>query len=200
MRKAIWIVGAIAAATAAALACSSSSNGGGNGSSCFSTSLNTSGNTNCSSCVESKCGSQLSGVESGCSDFINCVCTGGTYNANNVQTCLSKEQESSCTSAITPLSSCENQNCASQCGVTSSGGGSGSGSGSSSGSGSGSSSGSSSGTSSGGTPTGTCATLETCCQALPSSAQSGCTTIADLNNQSTCQAELSGLTDAGLCP
>jgi hypothetical protein len=35
---------------------------------------------------------------------------------------------------------------------------------------------------------------------LPSSAQSGCTTIADLNNQSTCQAELSGLTDAGLCP
>jgi hypothetical protein len=34
---------------------------------------------------------------------------------------------------------------------------------------------------------------------LPSAAQSGCTDIANLNDQPTCQTALSAYDDAGLC-
>jgi hypothetical protein len=117
-------------AALAAAACSSSSSGGGGSSgaaACFSQ-----GNTACASCVESKCGGQLSAVESGCSDFIGCVCPGGSFNSSLASQCLSKEQEASCMSAVSPLQSCETSNCASAC-TGSSSGGSGGGSGSGSG-------------------------------------------------------------------
>ena len=121
----IW-AGPSAMAAIAVLACSSSSsNGGGSGggaaASCFAQ-----GNSACASCVENNCGSQLSAVESGCSDFIGCICPGGTFNASLAQGCLSKEQEQSCTSALSPMQSCESSHCQSQCsgGSSSSGGGS----------------------------------------------------------------------------
>jgi hypothetical protein len=121
-------------AVVAALACSSGSSGGGSGggASCFAQ-----GNSACASCVQSKCGSQVSAVESGCSDFIGCVCPSGSFEANLAQGCYSKEQESGCMSAVQPLTSCEMSNCASECNSTSGSGGSGGGSGSGSGSGSG---------------------------------------------------------------
>ena len=120
----------LAAAVIATFACSSSSSsGGGSGSgaaSCFAQ-----GNSSCASCVQSNCGSQLSAVESGCADFIGCVCPGGSFNGSLAQGCLSKEQEQSCTSALSPMQSCQSSHCQSQCsgGSSSSSGGSGSSSG-----------------------------------------------------------------------
>jgi hypothetical protein len=177
MMKAVMIVGALATATLATFACSSSSNGSADNS-CFESSGASSA---CVSCAESKC--NVSALESGCSDLIKCECPNGTYSQTAAASCMTQEQESSCQSAISTLTSCENANCASECSSTSS-----SGSGSSSGS-STSSSGSSSG---GGTPTGTCATLAACCPKLTSSEQSSCTTVADDNVAQACTAAISG--------
>ena len=116
----------------AALACSSSSGGGGgSGNSCLSSQ---GGSSACFSCEQNSCGSALSGVESACSDFLSCICPGGTYTPSAAQSCGSKIT-TSCGNADSALLSCQQQNCTSQCG------GSGSSSGGSSGSGSGSSSG-----------------------------------------------------------
>jgi len=41
--------------------------------------------------------------------------------------------------------------------------------------------------------------LQTCCLTLPSGDQSGCTDIADTNDQTICQEELAAFDDAGVC-
>ncbi|HEY3822786.1 MAG TPA: hypothetical protein VGL81_36730 [Polyangiaceae bacterium] len=186
------IVGGIVTAALAAFACSSSSGGGGNNS-CVNSAASQ-GSAACGSCLESKCGSQLSAAESGCSDLLSCECPGGTFSATAAASsaCQAKAMESSCSGPYQDVGSCITSNCDSECNPTSS-----SGSGSSSGS---SSSGSSSGsTSSGGTPTGSCASLSTCCGMLPAADQPSCTALADQNNQQDCQLELGGFDDAGLC-
>lgn len=130
---------AAVAMTAAAFACSSSSNGGGGSSQCASSfGPMGSGDTQCSSCTQSNCGSQISAIESGCSDYLSCICPNGTVDENLAQQCAPKAQESSCSSAESNIGSCVSAHCATECG---SGSGSGSGSGGGSGSGSGSSSG-----------------------------------------------------------
>jgi len=133
--KAVWSAVGVACAALVAFACSSSSGSGGSASSCAQSAAGQ-GNTNgaCSSCAESNCGSQISGYESGCSDYLSCICPGGSYNGSLAQQCVSKAQESSCTPAAESVGTCVQQHCASQCGASgSSSGGSGSGSGSSSG-------------------------------------------------------------------
>ena len=134
MMKKIWVLGAIAGA-AAVFACSSSSGGGG-ASAC----LQSSTSSACYSCTQQNCGSELSNAESACSDYLNCVCAGGSFNACNEQSCSSKIT-SGCASALqnSSCSACTSQ-CSSggqTCSSSSSGGGSGGGSGGSSGSSSG---------------------------------------------------------------
>jgi hypothetical protein len=48
--------------------------------------------------------------------------------------------------------------------------------------------------------TGACATLAACCATLPSSEQTGCTSVVNLGSQPACQEAVSGLEDAGVCP
>jgi hypothetical protein len=101
--------------------CTGSSSGGGSGSSSGGTAmqcLQTSANTACYSCVASNCAAQLSALETGCSAYFSCVCPGGVYDANNVTACQSQEMVSSCTSALSPFASCEEQSCASACTTT----------------------------------------------------------------------------------
>jgi hypothetical protein len=68
----------------------------------------------CTSCVESSCSSDLSSVESACSAYLGCYsgcqCSDGQCIAN----CQS-QVTSNCESALTAGSSCEAQNCPSQC-------------------------------------------------------------------------------------
>jgi hypothetical protein len=76
--------------------------------------------------------------ESACSGYLNCACPGGSFSQTAAESSSCQQQiDSSCASAEQSIVSCEEQNCASQCGISggSSGGGSGSGSGSGSSSG-----------------------------------------------------------------
>jgi hypothetical protein len=70
----------------------------------------------CSACVQSKCATQVSGAETGCSDLLSCVCPNGTLDEALAAQCASKAQEASCTSATKTLSSCESASCSSECG------------------------------------------------------------------------------------
>ena len=90
------------------LACSSSGNG-----SCLSEAVG----SDCYSCVQSNCGSELSTFESSCNDYLSCVCLGGNFScsARTSATCQQKEQESSCDSAGDTISNCSQQKCESVC-------------------------------------------------------------------------------------
>src|ERR1700722_12514801 len=88
--KKIWALAGSALVAMAAFACSSSSNGGGGGASCL---LSASGASSaCESCINSAC-----------SDYFNCLCPGGTFNACNATTCMPSsacsmaEQSNTCT-------------------------------------------------------------------------------------------------------
>lgn len=186
MTKKIWVMVGLSAVALAAFACSSSSGGGGGAaSSCFASAAGAS--QACQSCVESSCSSQLSSTNSACSDFLSCVCPGGTYNANNLQMCASKET-SACQMAGSSVGSCEQQNCASQCASSSS----------SSSGGSSSSSGGSSSSSGGGMYT--CSQLTTCCGMVPSAEQASCNMVAGMGNETACSDLYSGYKAAGQCP
>jgi hypothetical protein len=71
--------------------------------------------TECVTCVQVACGSQLTGVTTGCGDYLTCVCPGGAYDASAMSSCASKAKAESCTSAADSLSSCKKANCASSC-------------------------------------------------------------------------------------
>jgi hypothetical protein len=93
---------------------SGGSSGGSPGMSC----LQSSASNACYACVTVACSAQLSAVETGCSAYIGCVCPGGVYDANDVTACEPQEMVSSCTSALTPLATCEEQSCAAECTTT----------------------------------------------------------------------------------
>jgi hypothetical protein len=103
--------------------CTGSGSGGGSGGvsssgsigmSCF----QSSSTSTCYNCVATSCSAQLSAIETGCSQYISCVCPGGVYDANNVTGCESLEMVSSCTSVLNPLVTCEEQSCAAACATT----------------------------------------------------------------------------------
>jgi hypothetical protein len=128
------LIASLVALSAAAFACSSSSNSGGASNACVYAGTSSS----CQSCVQNSCGSQVSSGESACSGYLNCACPGGSFSQTAAESSSCQQQiDSSCASAEQSIVSCEEQNCASQCGISggSSGGGSGSGSGSGSSSG-----------------------------------------------------------------
>jgi hypothetical protein len=119
--KATWM-GACLAAGLALLGCSSSSKGSGSsdGGSCLAAGGPGEPSQACLSCYESKCASQLSAVESGCSDLISCECPGGTFSlsAATSATCQSKADEPSCNGVSTALTNCEFQSCQAECGAS----------------------------------------------------------------------------------
>src|SRR5580704_13198404 len=116
-----WMVVALAVA-AAAFACSSNNGGGVDGSSCISNSLSSTGNSACSPCLEASCSSLLGGFESACSDYLTCICPGGTLNQGLESQCSSKATEGTCNSSAQTLLSCIEANCQSQCTTVSSSG------------------------------------------------------------------------------
>ena len=144
------VTAAALAAVGAIVGCSSSNGaGGGPYDSCLSSLLGGS----CITCLQSHCGGALGNFQSGCGDYLGCICPGGNFSAPNAQsqTCGSKLGESSCLSTqgdagVSACTACESA-CASSAG--SSGGGTTFGTSSSSGGSNGNGSGSSSGSSTG---------------------------------------------------
>jgi hypothetical protein len=131
--KQIVVLGALAVASVLVGACSSSSSNNGPGGaagSCLASS-NPSSTSGCNSCVETACSTQLSNVNSPCSDYLSCVCPGGTYSASASmsQTCVAKGQTQACGMALSSFVSCLTTNlapggsCASACTVSGDAGG-----------------------------------------------------------------------------
>jgi hypothetical protein len=131
-----WVGSILVVIAASAVACSSSSGGtgttakgdgggggggGGSAASCAESLAGQSG-TGCSSCVESKCTSQLTAAESACTALFACICPGGTFSESLIAGCQSEAEEGSCSTAGEALSSCTNSNCASVCGSSGGGG------------------------------------------------------------------------------
>ena len=95
-------------------------------------------------------------AQTGCGDFLSCLCPGGTYRESNAQTCTTQAEEASCSSATRALSTCSTLMCNNECSLDGGGGGTGTGSGTSSGTGAGTGSGTGPGSGSGtGTGSGT---------------------------------------------
>jgi hypothetical protein len=94
MAAALTAVGAIVACSGSA----GTGTSGGQYDSCLQSLLGSS----CISCLQSHCGGAVSGFETGCGDFLGCICPGGNFSAPNAQspTCSSKLQESSCVSTL----------------------------------------------------------------------------------------------------
>ncbi|MGH7298538.1 MAG: hypothetical protein ACRELB_26600, partial [Polyangiaceae bacterium] len=152
--KTRWAIAAAVTAAGAIAACSGSTTGasGGPYDSCLGSLLG----SECVACLNSNCGGAVGDMESGCGDYLGCICPGGNFSAPNAesQTCASKLQESSCVSTQGDGGATACVACQSACSAgtgSSSGGGQGSSSGSTNGGSSGSSSGASGGSSSGST-------------------------------------------------
>lgn len=173
-----FFIGGLTAAAIAGFACSGSTQNGLGGASCFLSQDSAA----CTSCLEQNCSSEASAVNGSCSDYIACVCPGGTLDTSKYSTCQGKIT-ASCSQAEGNGIQCQSTHCASQCGGSGgSGGGSSSGIGSSSGTGS----------SSGGT-VGSC---------LASSTSSACASCVETQCSSQLDAVGSGCVDylACACP
>ena len=85
-------------------------------SSCVASGLDRDSGTSCSACVQGACNSQVASFQSGCTDYLTCVCPGGSAVVPSQETlCEPKLMESACTGTIGPLQSCEQASCASAC-------------------------------------------------------------------------------------
>ena len=125
--KRAWVVGASVAVAVAAFACSGSS--GSTANACISSAF-AQGGTGCTTCIDDSCGSELGSFESACTDYINCVCPGGTYDSTKLSGCqATAKNDSSCVSADQTFATCLQNNCTAACTGTSSGSSSGSSSG-----------------------------------------------------------------------
>jgi hypothetical protein len=142
MAAALATVGAVAMT-----ACSGSGGGAGANGGPYDSCLQSLVGSSCISCLRSNCGGALGDFETGCGDFLGCICPGGDFSAPNAQstTCVSKLQESTCASSQGDAGGFACGACESACSLG--GGSAGSGSSSSGGSQNGASS--SGGTSSG---------------------------------------------------
>jgi hypothetical protein len=93
-----WSMAAALTTVWAIAACSSSGAGssGGQYDSCLQSLVGSA----CISCLRSNCGGALGDFETGCGDYLGCICPGGDFSAPNAQspTCGSKLQESACVS------------------------------------------------------------------------------------------------------
>jgi hypothetical protein len=170
MTTKVWWLGIVATVAGGVFACSGSTSSGGT-TGCLQQSVSGA----CYSCVTSHCGSQVSNYESSCTNYISCICPGGTYDACNVASCSSQLTTSgACQGADLAVGQCATAACASECATTSGSSSGGTCTGSSSGG---------SGSGSGGTsmsclqstsPTACITCVETSCAAQLSAVETGC--------------------------
>ena len=121
-RVSIGVLGLSSAALAvvAAFACgaSDSSSAALPLSSCLTSGLNQGGHPQCSACVAKSCGPQGGDFQSGCAQYLSCVCpTGGGVDTTAQLKCASDLSEAGCAKTIEPLDECERLSCAAPCGV-----------------------------------------------------------------------------------
>ncbi len=113
-----WMGAALALASTL-IACSSSNGGTGTPaqeSACV-TSLESTLPT-CAACLETNCQPQITSAESGCSDFVSCICPGGTYNASDLTICeATGALQPTCPAATKAIETCASAHCATQCGA-----------------------------------------------------------------------------------
>lgn len=202
MTKSSHWLGAIALACFATLsACGTKGGGGsgihGSGSPVPTACLGQAFSSACDSCIQSSCEAALGAFGSDCSDYIDCYCPNGAYNASaqTSQTCVSRATSNpSCLSSAQGINSCLTQTCATACQST--GGASGSSSGGSGGGASGSSGSGGGATAACGVAfsSASCATCvnSNCCSATQSCGKDqGCldmiTCIHGCNGNSSCQ-------------
>ncbi|HEX8790138.1 MAG TPA: hypothetical protein VF765_04250 [Polyangiaceae bacterium] len=130
-KSAHWLgAGVLACCFAALSACGSKGGAAGNGNNgstpLASACLGPSFSSACESCLQSSCASTLGSFASDCSDYVQCYCPGGAFNASaqTSQTCVAKAAANpSCLTSVQAMNTCVTQTCANVCG--SSGGGSG---------------------------------------------------------------------------
>jgi hypothetical protein len=171
----------VIAAAMAGVSCSnsSSSNGGGG---LFPTGPSCPGGQPMQAAVSAECESC---AESACSNSANETCAHTTCGAYYTCTCGCDAGDTTCQDSCTPSSDCMScqaqifscfeqaavsSSCASACGIGD-----------------------------GGAPTGSCATLNSCCSNLSGVEVSGCQYVAAMNNASSCSNFLTALFDGGSC-
>jgi hypothetical protein len=71
--------------------------------------------TECVTCLQGACATELGGVEKGCEDYLSCVCPGGTYSASDMAICAPMATAENCTRANESLTACRVMNCAPSC-------------------------------------------------------------------------------------
>ncbi len=124
MKVSMLFAAAASAITIALLGCSSSSGGGGSIPQCQGamSSSTGAGSSACNSCIESKCGSQLSSFDSDCSAYISCYDACQCSDTTCLSGCSSKVTAgSACANDESSITSCLEMNCTSQCTSSSSG-------------------------------------------------------------------------------
>ncbi|HEX8796203.1 MAG TPA: hypothetical protein VF765_34875 [Polyangiaceae bacterium] len=114
-----WSIAAALTVAGAVAACSGS-NGAGTGGGPYDACLQSLVGSSCISCLRSNCGGALGDFETGCGDYLGCICPGGDFSAPNAQsaTCGSKLQESTCASSQGTGGGFACGACASACSLT----------------------------------------------------------------------------------
>ena len=82
MTKSTWFAATALGACVTLFACSSTSSGGGDAAvsyGAYTGCIEGEAPQACTSCLENSCGTQLSNFESSCTDYLQCICPGGTY-------------------------------------------------------------------------------------------------------------------------
>src|ERR1700722_5594190 len=123
MTKSTWFAATALGACVTLFACSSTSSGGGDAAvsyGAYTGCIEGEAPQACTSCLENSCGTQLSNFESACTDYLQCICPGGTYSDTAAQstTCQMKgSSDTTCANADTGLTECLNTSCTSECGT-----------------------------------------------------------------------------------
>lgn len=121
MNKSNWLAASVVAGCAVLFACSTSSNGGDAGANygSYTACITQGASSDCVTCVENNCGTPLSNIESSCTDYLNCACPGGSYDASaaSSSTCEGAlTNNTPCNNATDGFGACLQSNCTTECG------------------------------------------------------------------------------------
>lgn len=159
---------------------SGGTSGGTGGSGSGSCDPTSSGDPTCDACVKSKCAAQATQAESDCAAFFTCWAATGCTTAGE-QTCTAQLTQA-CATSGQAANTCEEQNCATECGAAVGDDVSG-------------------GDDTSGTDPQACSKLVTCCQGLmDESDQMFCASIASSNFAESCQMQLTQYQAENKCP
>lgn len=190
MKKTAVVISAFAVVFGAIVACSSSSNNnnGGNsfpfsGPSCQGGQPGNTSST-CNTCMQNNCSSTYSCVSSDCNDYFTCFCACAQGDFGCYQGCQTKYTPA-CKTCNDNITQCQKDHCSNECKTSTTN----------------PDAGNPGFDSGGGTPTGSCAQLKTCCDAISdANNKAACNALASYNNESACTQALSGYEEAGVCP